>query len=375
MNIQVERDIFLPLLSQAQGVLEKRAIIPVLSNILIDADKDMVSLYAADSEISFLADFPAQVSQPGKIVVNGKRLFDIVREFSSGLILLKKQANNKIKIQKEQAVFQIHGLEDESFPRFPSIKSKTFQKIKSHNLIEAIDKTIYSTSLDEARYHLTGVYFESFDKGYRFVSTDGHRMSCLDIPLSNSFLSFKEGVIIPRKGLQEIKRMLLSDDGTQDVEIAVEKPRLIVKFKNQILSTRLIEGRYPDYKQLIPKDKGVEISINRLDFFHSLKRVSILASARFKGLILSFSKNKLSMEFSNPDIGEAKELVDCNFKGQDIKVKFNSKYILDVLNSTQDETIKIILKDKNSPGMIQAGKDKNYICIVMPMKLDDSSKS
>ena len=368
MHIQVEKQQFFPLISQIQGILEKRTVIPILANVLIKASKKEIKVYASDSELSFSASFLGEVKKEGRIVVSGKRLFEIIKEFPEGKIDIKEEAQYRIKIKKGDSVFQIHGLKGEDYPEFPPIKSKKFQKLNALKFLEGIDKVIYSTSLDESRYHLTGVFYEVLkDKKYRLVSTDGHRMSFIDISNQDSFPF--DNVIIPKKGLQEIKRMLLSDPDHPELEISVEKPRFVVKFKNQTLTIRLIEGRYPDYKQLVPKTKNQEIVLKKEEFLSSLRRVSVLASARFKGIVFSFTNNKeLSMEFSNPDIGEAKEKVPCKFKGGDIKVRFNSRYILDILNNIHEENIRIFLNNQNSPGVLQGEKNKDYTCIVMPMK-------
>jgi len=180
----------------------------------------------------------------------------------------------------------------------------------------------------------------------------------------------KTGIIIPRKGLQELKKMLVHAEEDEKIEFYVEKPRLLFKFKNQSLNIRLIEGRYPDYKSLLPSYKeGREIVVSTSQFLSSLKRISVLTSARFKGVNFKFSNQKLQIQFSHPDIGEASEELPCDYKGEELKVRFNSKYILDILNSISDEKIKISLKDSKSPGLIQALNKEDYTCLVMPMKL------
>ena len=281
MEVQIQKENIFPLILQAQGILDKRSLLPIFSNFLMEAKGESLTIYASDSELSFLGTLPAVVKKEGSLVMNGKQFFEILREFSDLEFSLKRTDNYRIEIKQGKGVFHLHGLKPEDYPVFPEIKTKKFQKIKTEELLRIIDKTIYCVSLDENRYHLTGVFCEPVGSSYRFVATDGHRMSFVDVPVKD-FLSLEEGVIIPRKGLQELRKMLSSDEGGY-VEWAVEKPRLIVKFNSQILSIRLIEGNYPDYKQLIPKMKGQEIVLNREEFLQALKRVSVLTSARFKG--------------------------------------------------------------------------------------------
>ena len=368
MNISVHKEKLLPLLGQIQGILEKRTNLPILSNILIEAQKDKSFIFASDSELSFSGNFKSSIKKEGKIVVNGRKLFEIVKELPSGAFTLSGESNNNIKIKGEHSNFRIHGLKPEDFPPFPCFEQKKTYQIPVEDLLEVIDKTLYCVSLDESRYHLTGVFCEKIsDSSYRFVATDGHRMSFIDI-LSKDFKDFKDGIIIPKKGLQEIKKMVGSSEEGGMVELSLEKPRLITKFKNQILAIRLIEGNYPNYKLLIPKEEGKEILLNKEVFLSALRRISVLTNARFKGITFIFKNNSLTLEISQPELGEASETIDCKYKGEELKIRFNSKYILDILNSLHEETIKITLKDSLSSGVIQGDGNDRYKSIVMPMK-------
>ncbi len=368
MNISVNKEDLLPLLGQVQGILEKRTNLPILSNILIDAHEKKAKIFASDSELSFSGDFKSAIKKEGKIVVNGKKLFEIIKELPLGPIVLSGEKNNNVKIKGEHSVFRIHGLKSEDFPPFPSFKQKNIYKIPVEDLLEVIDKTLYCVSLDESRYHLTGVFCEQVsDSSCRFVATDGHRMSFIDI-LPKGFSGFEEGIIIPRKGLQEIKKMLGVCEEGGVVEISLDKPRLIVNFKNQVLAIRLIEGNYPNYSLLIPKKEGKKILVDRETFLSALRRVSVLTNARFKGINFVFKNNALTLEISQPELGEASETIDCKYKGEELKIRFNSKYILDILNSLHENTVKITLKDSLSSGIIQGEGDDRYKSIVMPMK-------
>ena len=366
MDIQIKKEKLFPSIVQVQGILDKRNLLPIFSNLLLKTEKDALFIYASDSELSFFGSLKAKVKKEGSFVLNGKQFFDILRELSDGDIFLTGEKNNRVKIKQNTGVFCLNGLNPEDYPVFPEVKIKKFQKIKAKDLLNIIDKTIYCVSLDESRYHLTGVFCDFTKEGSRFVATDGHRMSFVDIP-SENLLSLKEGVIIPRKGLGELRKMLSSEEDA-DVEWAIEKPRLIVKFNSQVLSIRLIEGNYPDYKQLIPKEKGQEITLERELFLSALKRVSVLTSARFKGVLFAFKKKTLSIESSHPEFGEAKEDVPCEGRCE-INIRFNSKYILDIVNSISDKKIKFTLKNETSPGVLQGEKTKNYTCVVMPMKI------
>ena len=370
MDIKIEKETIFPILSQIQGILEKRSTLPIFSNILIKTDKkDQIRIYASDSELSFLVQLSAQTKKEGSVVLSGKKLFEIVRELDNDVFELSLGKNQKIHIKQASSSFKINGLNPEDFPSFPILKQKKKQSFLVGDILEAIDKTLYCVSLDESRYHLTGVFLEQVSSKYRFVATDGHRMSFIDVKGEGKNEDLDHGIIIPRKGLQELKKMLAGADKTEKVEISIEKPRLLAQFKNQSLNIRLIEGQYPKYKSLLPKQKGEEILVSTDDFLSALKRIAVLTSARFKGVNFTFAKSKLSIDFSHPEVGSAEEKLKCEYKGEELKIRFNSKYILDILNSVQEEKIKIILKDSRSPGLIQACSTDNYVCLVMPMKL------
>ena len=370
MNIQTTREDIFAILSQIQGILEKRSTLPILANILITAkDKNTIQIYASDSELCFSACISGEIRKTGSLVISGKKLFEIVRELSHEPFELSLGKNYQVTLKQQQSVFKIHGLNPDNFPVFPPLKKKTRQSLLVEDVLDVIDKTLYCVSLDESRYHLTGVFLEPISSSlYRFVATDGHRMSFVEIP-GKKDEEIKQGIIIPRKGLQEVRKMLSYAETGDKLEICIEKPRLLVQFKSQILNVRLIEGQYPDYKSLLPKYKGQEIIISTEAFLSSLKRISVLTSARFKGVNFTFTDNLLNMSFSHPEVGEASEALPCEYKGKEIKVRFNSKYILDILQSIYEEKLRIILKDSRSPGLIQAKSRSNYTCLVMPMKL------
>ena len=369
MKLQIKKEVLLPILSQIQGLLEKRSTLPIFSNVLIQSKKENEAhIYASDSEISFSANFPVEKSKELSIALDGKRLFEIVRELKEGLFEISS-SKEKIQIKQAHSVFKLNGMNPEDFPSFPELKEKKKHQFLCGDFLDMIDKTLYCVSLDESRYHLTGVFLETLDSQFRFVATDGHRMSFVDIPGKAGSKSLDPGIIIPKKGLQELKKMLSLGDLKDSMDFYIEKPRILVNFKNQSLNIRLIEGQYPDYKVLIPSKKGSEILIPTEEFLSALKRMDVLTSARFKGMNFTFQDNKLSIYFSHPDVGESSEELKCNYKGKELKIKFNSKYILEILRSISEKTTKLILTDNISPGLIQPEGRKDYTCLVMPMKL------
>ena len=369
MRLKIKKEILLPILSQIQGILEKRSTLPIFSNVLIQSEKDnLAHLYASDSELSFSACFSAEEQKKISVVLNGKRLFEIVRELKEGFFEISS-VKDRIQIKQGSSVFKLNGLNVEDFPSFPELKEKKKHRFLCGDFLDMIDKTLYCVSLDESRYHLTGVFLEPLDSKFRFVATDGHRMSFVDLKGDFEKNPLDQGIIIPRKGLQELKKMLALGDVKDFLDFYIEKPRVLVKFKNQSLNIRLIEGQYPNYKRLIPTKKGSEVLISTEEFLSSLKRISVLTTARFKGVNFTFHNNKLSIHFSHPEVGEAFEELDCQYSGEDFKIRFNSKYILEILQSINEKNVKLLLTDNSSPGLIRPQGREDYTCLVMPMKL------
>ena len=243
--------------------------------------------------------------------------------------------------------------------------------IESHDpkhIAEMIEKTIYSVSNDETRYHLNGVYFEQKDdNAYSMVATDGHRLSLIVKESENPIKLPSGGVIIPRKGLNEIKKLVDAEDGS--IHLAVDGSQLILKNEDTVLMVRLIEGKYPNYQQFIPQKFTEKLTINREAFLSSLKRVSLLANYKSKAVTLSIVKGKMEIASNNPELGDAKEELEIEYSGKDLKIGFNAKYITDVLTVIQDEEVDFEINDQLSPGLVRPHNDKNYTCVVMPMRI------
>ena len=291
---------------------------------------------------------------------------------------MKEEKNQKIKIQTKDSQFYIFGLNPEDFLVFAPVEAKKFQKVPVEDFLDIVEKTLYSVSLDESRYHLTGVFCESFSKSstYHFAATDGHRLAAFSLSLAGDFISFdEEGIIIPKKGLQEIKRMIsLSEEG-ENFEFAVEKSRIVIKFKRKTLFIRLIDGKFPNYKLLIPQDKGTAIILNREEFLAALRRVSVLTNDRFRAINFLFQNGKLKLEVSVPEVGEGTALVNCNYKKEEgLKARFNSRYILDVINVLTEEDVKLFIKSKDKPMTITGKGNEKYTSVVMPMSFPKEEK-
>ncbi len=368
MKLEIEKRDLLNLIGKTQNIVEKRNTMPILVNILLEAEQDSVKVFATDLEVSLTDQIKTKVVTPGKVAVSAKSLFEIAKELGDGPITLTKKDNNWLEIGQGKYKSRIVGISADEYPIFPTYNSNLFIKIEAPVLKDMIDKTIFSVSTDETRYHLNGVFFElSSQTGFRMVATDGHRMSLIHKPNIEVKSNITHGVIIPRKGLHEIKKILEGIDGS--VEIAIEGSQFILKHNSTILMIRLIEGKYPNYQQFIPQSLPQKINIDREKFLTSLRRVSLLANQKSKAVLLNFTSGKMEISSNNPELGDATEDIDIDYRGSDIKIGFNAKFIQDILVSMNNDVVDFELKDHLSPGIMKPHDDTGYTCVVMPMRI------
>lgn len=371
MKFEIQKSDFLRILQKTQNIIEKRNTMPILSNALLVAEKEKLSIFATDLEVSLKDECFVKVEVEGKIAVSAKNLFDLIKEFPDGPIKVNKKNNNWLEVKSHKAVFNIVGAAADEFPAFPQCETREFARVQSQILQDMIEKTIYSVSNDETRYHLNGVFFERVvsDGGtnFRMVATDGHRLSLIDKKVEMNLKGKTEGVIIPKKGLFELRKLLEGEEGS--LEMAFEGSHLVVKKDATLLFIRLIDGKYPNYQQLIPARLQKRVAVSRDNLLSCLRRVSLLSNQKSKGITLSISKNAMEIYSNNPEIGDAKEEIDVRYTGDALKIGFNAKYLMDILNNIQDEEIDIELNDQLSPGILRPANDSSYTCVVMPMRI------
>jgi DNA polymerase III subunit beta len=373
MHFTVEKEIFLRGLSKVQGIVEKKNTIPILANVLIETNEKGISITATDLEVGMKSFYPAIVIKPGKITVSAKKLYEITKELPENEISFSTKENCWIELRCNKSYFNIVGLSPDEFPQFDYPEKDNFISIKSKIIKEMIDKTYFSMSTDETKYNLNGIYIktEILDNISKliFIATDGHRLSMISRDINfNKIIEFQKGIIFPRKGLYEIKKISEEDEET-DIQIGFMDNNAIIKKNNTIVIMRLIDGEFPDYKRVIPKQNEYFIIINRLNFFHSIKRISILSNEKSKGIKILLKNNILEISSSNPEFGDAHEEVDIEYNGPEISIGYNAKYIMDVLQNQDCEKIELHVKDNLSPGILKANGNDDYLAVIMPMRL------
>lgn len=372
MQFSIEKEVFLRGLARVQGIVEKKNTIPILSNVLIEAGEGEIHLTATDLEVGIKASYPATISAAGKITVSAKKLFEIIKELPEKEIHFHAKENCWIEIRCGKSFFNIVGLSADEFPFFPSFRKDQFFSIDGRLLKEMIEKTSFSISTDESKYNLNGIYFRSMDdrgnQVLRMVATDGHRLALIQKKIAVSHVEpLSKGVIFPRKGILELKKM--ADEGDGDVHLGFLDNNAVVQKDRTVVVMRLVDGEFPDYTRVIPQQNEMIATIPRDTFLHALRRMSILSSEKSKGVKIVLREKNLELSSSNPEFGEAREDFDIDYEGEEITVGFNARYLIDILNVLCEEQIRLSLKDKLSPGMVTSCENKDYLAVIMPMRL------
>lgn len=362
-------------LGRSQGIVEKKSTMPILSHVLLEAKKgDLLHVSATDLDLSVSSEHPCEVLKEGALAVPAKHLFEIIRSLPEQQVTLKKAGNNYLEVRSGPSEFRIVGLPAEDFPALPKFEKVAFVDVVPAELLGQIDLTSFAASTDETRYNLNGVYFEPQGPVLRMVATDGHRLALSERPLAGDY-GLKRGVILPRKGLHELKKLLgeANDAGTEkpETKLGFAENSAIYRRPGVVLAMRLIEGMFPDYKQVIPKQGEKIVKVGRQRLLETLRRVSILASDKSHAVKLELSPGLLRVLSQNPDLGDAKEEVPVDYAGEPLKIGFNSRYITDVAAVLKSDDVQLELADDLSPGVLRGAgpEDAGYTAVVMPMRI------
>jgi len=370
MEISIKREDLLHGLYLVQGVVERRTPQPVLANVLIETDGDLVGMSATDMEIGLRCRVPAKVKSGGAVTANARKLYEIARELTSDEVTLKASATGWLDLHAGRSKFKVVSLDPKDFPALPlgpGANSGATIKVAAGTLRDMIDKTLFAVSTDETRFNLSGVYLESGDQGIRMVATDGHRLAMIERALKAPPLP--KGVIMPRKGLVEVRK-LLEQAEEAELSLVIAEKDVRVHTPEVAFFMRLIEGEFPDYKQVIPGSTRSKVRMNREDLLGALRRMALLASERSHGVKLGLQKGTLEVAASNPEQGEASEEIEVSYTGEPMTVGFNARYLLDVLGvHAAGDTMELGLTDEVGPGVLHGSQDATFTYVLMPMRL------
>lgn len=374
MKLSITKSEFLRGLGRIQSIVEKRNSMPILANTLIEAPvkgkEGLLHLAATDLEVGIRSQHAADVSEAGGLTVSAKKLFEIVRELPDEKIELSSTPNSYLEIRCNRSRFTLAGTAAEEYPTLPEFNPEKTVPIPADLLSSMIERTMYAASLDETRYNLNGVYLEVLGEtgAIRLVATDGHRLACIDREIDGDTSALASGVIIPRKGLGELKR-LVDEPDAEEIELAFANNNGLARKGGVTLVMRLIEGEFPNYGQVIPKELTRHLILPSDLLVQAVRRVALLSSERSRAVKLELGDGQLVISSSNPDLGDAREELDIDYAGDALTIGFNAKYLIDAINAVQSKEIRFSFQDELSPSRLSPPDDEKTIAVVMPMRI------
>ena len=375
MKVRIGRDELLTGLQRVQGVVEKRNTMPILSNVLLEARQEGAEIVATDLEIGMRGLYKAAVLETGGVTISARKLFEIIKELPSGDIELTTGENNWTTIQTGKSQFKIVGLPSADYPALPAIEREGLTPLSGDGLLELIRKTLFAAGDNDARYILNGLLVTLINTEkkttLRLVGTDGHRLAVAEHEMSQAGgkgVPQEIKAIIPKKAAQEMRR-LLEEGGDGEPLIGFAKNLMIFRKSGLLLTSRLMEGNYPNYQQVIPKEGGKKISVNRIELESALRRVSVLSKDKASAVKVSFAPGKMTLFSSSPDYGEATEDIPARYEGEALSSGFNARYLLDVFGVMDGESVSLQIETPLSPCLIQESESPGFKCVVMPIKI------
>ena len=369
MKFNVNQQDLQQALNYCQGVIEKRSTLPILSNILLDAQKSNLTITATDLDLIFIHQIKnVEVLEEGKTTTISSLMYDIVRKFTSGIkINVSLNETNKLHLESEKSNFNLNCISASEFPLTDENFNQNEFVIKSKDLLKLLNKCKFSVSNDETRHYLSGIYFhqtEVEDKIYlTAVATDSHRMSISKIRLADK-INF-DPIILPKKTIFQLCSLLDNYDG--EVKISNIKSKIKFELGNSILISKLIDGKFPNYIQVIPKNNQKKLSVNLKSFLNSVDRVASVSLDKKDGVKFDLSKDTLNLSVNNTNSGDGKETLSVKFENE-LEISFNSRYLIDVASQIDGETIELFFNDTGSPVLVKDPGDFDSIFVVMPMK-------
>lgn len=368
MNLTISKEQIISGLQAVQNVVSSRTTLPILSNVLIKANEDRLELTATDLDVTISCGVEGKVKKGGASTVPVKKLFGIIRELGGTEVEIEVDEKNCFSIRSGASFYKINGIAAEEFPPSPKFKEERKVVLPQEKLRSMLKKTSFAVSTDESRYVLNGIFISLKDHKVTMVATDGRRLALVDEEVEVPEKSQGE-FIIPAKAVNELNR-LLQEKGEVEIRFSENQASFTLKDENGFLihiNTKLIEGNYPNYRQVIPTETKERIPLGREEFLHALRRAEIMTSEKSNSVKLSFSKNSLTITANSPEVGEAKESISVNYKGKDIAIAFNPRYMIDPLNALTTDEVFIELIDELSPGVLKINGP--FLYVVMPMRL------
>ncbi|HUS98551.1 MAG TPA: DNA polymerase III subunit beta [Hyphomicrobiaceae bacterium] len=373
MKLVIERGELLKALNHVTSVVERRTTIPILSNILLRAGGGILRFNATDLEREVAEETTADVMADGMITVPAHMLHDIVRKLPDGaqVEISRDVERERVSINSGQSKFALQTLPAEDFPDLAAGEMTHTFTIAAHELKRLIDKTRFAISTEETRYYLNGIYLhtatsEAGGEALRAVATDGHRLAQLELDLPPG-ASGMPGVIVPRKTVHELHRLL--EDGAKEVTVAISATKVRFEIGPITLTSKLIDGQFPDYGRVIPKGNDKEMRVSNAEFMSAVDRVSTIASERGRAVKLNLTANQLTLSVNNPEGGSATEEIGVEYQADPLEIGFNARYLLDIAAQLESDHAIFKLADAGSPTMVRDSEDEGALYVLMPMRV------
>jgi len=374
MKATIERAAFFKSLNHVQSVVERRNTIPILSNILIQAKGSVLSLTATDLDIEIIETAEASIMQESAFTVSAHTLFDIVRKLPEGaqIQLDYSDENARLTLSAGRSRFQLPCLPAQDFPELTVEDLATQFDVASQDLVRLIDQTKFAISTEETRYYLNGIYLHAETGGdaplLRAVATDGHRLARVQVPLPSGAADMP-GVIVPRKAVLEVRRLL--DDMQGNVHVSVSEAKIRFDVDGIVLTSKLIDGTFPDYSRVIPVDNDKVLTVEGRDLSQAVDRVATISTEKSRAIKLSLDDGRMSLAVNNPESGSASEELSVDYSSSAMEIGFNSKYLLDILGQIDGSVANFIFADASSPTIISDAEDTegHALFVLMPMRV------
>ena len=367
MKLHVEKANLVQLLQKVQNITEKKTTMSILSNVMLKASGDQkLEFTATDLQMSFWSCVGAQVEIAGSTTVSARKFLETVREIPGELVTLESLPNDKLLVLAGRSRFELSTIAPESFPYITFYEDGEFVKCEAHAIRTAFDKTLYVVPMEEDPYSIAGLFWHPLDPDlYRFVSSDGHRLAFFELPRKAfSHLDVGNGIIVPRKAVQEMGRLLEKET---EVLISVHENCLIFKTPDTLFSTQLLEGEFPEYEEIIPVERPFSFAIDREVLEAALKRMLIFSNQRWRHVRFAISDGSLHLEAGNPEIGTADDTLDVDYSGEEFIVAFNTRYVIETVQVIEGSRVRFEWVDNYHGGVFVGPDDPGYVSLIMPM--------
>ncbi|HDS1374829.1 TPA: DNA polymerase III subunit beta [Stenotrophomonas maltophilia] len=366
MRFTLQREAFLKPLAQVVNVVERRQTLQVLANFLVQVQNGQLSLTGTDLEVEMVSRIAVEDAQDGETTIPARKLFEIIRALPDGSRITVSQTGDKITVQAGRSRFTLATLPSNDFPSVDEVEATERVAIGEATLKELIERTAFAMAQQDVRYYLNGLLFDLRGDALRTVATDGHRLALCETDLAKPSGS-KRQIIVPRKGVTELQRLL--ESGDREIELEVGRSHVRVKRDDVTFTSKLIDGRFPDYEAVIPIGADREVKVDREALRASLQRAAILSNEKYRGIRVEVSPGNLKISAHNPEQEEAQEEIEADTTVSDLAIGFNVNYLLDALSALRDEEVIIQLRDSNSSALVRESSSEKSRHVVMPLRL------